>query len=246
MKMHRIILILFLTANACFAQQYQRGLILPDFDKLDEEDVCCIYSPVKGFSVYDGPNGIKIGTFLLNRDSKSDNEALYNLLLLNVSNQIIDTIKRSNFKEIGYEVWALSYFERKNGYVRVTNRTVDFWLSEMEISKRNFRVENWMNFLITNAENLLGYYANDPGLNLRTQPSIESELLLTIKGDLFEIVPTSEFIGNWVKIKINKYTQHPCESMLQQDELIEYSLEGWIKIVDERGEPNVWYYSRGC
>ena len=123
---------------------------------------------------------------------------------------------------------------------------MEYWLSEKEIEEKNFIVENWKNFLISRTGRLLGYYANDPGINLRALPSTDSELILTFKGDLFEITPTEQDEGNWVKVKVIKYKEHPCESGLSQNELAEEKYEGWIKLIDNNGIPNVWYYSRGC
>ena len=81
---------------------------------------------------------------------------------------------------------------------------------------------------------------------MRALPSTDSDLILTFNGDLFEIAPTEQAEGNWVKVKVIKYKEHPCLSELNQEELIEQKFEGWLKLVDDNGSPNVWYYSRGC
>ena len=52
--------------------------------------------------------------------------------------------------------------------------------------------------------------------------------------------------GPWTKVKVKKYREHPCTTGLSQNEIVEYELEGWVKIVDDNGRPNVWYYPRGC
>ncbi len=244
--MKQLLIIFILTTRFCFAQQYQNGLILPDINKLEESEICCIYSPKEGFTVFNLPNGNKIGTLARMTEINNDDQAPYKIFFIHKSNKNVKQIELSNFAEIGYEVWAITYFERKNGFVRIVDSNVDFWLSEMEIEEKNFKVEYWKEFLISNTGNLLGYYANDPGLNLRVLPSKNSDLILTLKGDLFEITPTEQALGNWVKVNVTKYKEHPCSSDLSQEELIEYKLEGWLKLVDHNGLPNVWYYSRGC
>ena len=245
-KMKQILIIVILITKFCFTQQYQNGFILPDFDKVEQSEVCCIYSPEEGFTVFNSPNGNEIGTLTRMTESNADDQAPYKIFFIHKSTETAKQIELSNFKQIDYEIWAITYFERKNGFVRIVEGNVDFWLSENEIEEKNFKIENWKNFLISNTGSLLGYYANDPGLNLRVLPSKNSDLILTLKGDLFEITPTDQSEGNWVKVKVMKYKEHPCVSDLNQEELIEYKLEGWLKLVDENGSPNVWYYSRGC
>ncbi len=244
--MIRLLIIFLLVTDFCFAQQYQNGLILPDFAKVKHSDVCCVYLPKDGFSVFNAPSGNIVGSLTRMNESKTDDQAPYKIFFINKSTKTAKEIELSNFKEIGYEIWAMTYFERKNGFVRIVDSSIDFWLNEKEIKKKGFIVENWKDFLISNTGNLLGYYANDPGLNLQLLPSKDSDVVLTLKGDLLEITPTEETEGNWVKVNVIKYKEHPCVSELNQEELIEDKFEGWIILVDDNGLPNVWYYSRGC
>lgn len=246
LKMKRFLIIFIPITNFCFAQKYHNGLILPEFDKVEQSEVCCIYSPEEGFTVFNSPNGNEIGTLTRMTESNADDQAPYKIFFIHKSTETAKQIELSNFKQIGYEIWAITYFERKNGFVRIVDKNVDYWLSEKEIEDKDFKVENWKNFLISNTGSLLGYYANDPGLNLRLLPSKDSDLILTFNGDLFEIKPTAQAEGNWVKVEVIKYKEHPCVSDLNQNELIEEKFDGWIKLVNDNGSPNVWYYSRGC
>ena len=232
--------------NFAFTQQYQNGLILPDFTKIEQSEVCCIYLPKDGFSVFNSPNGDNTGTLTRLTDGNKDDQAPYKIFFTDISTDSAKQLELSNFKEIGYEIWAITYFERKKGFVRIVDRNVDFWLSEKQIEQKSFKIEKWKDFLISNTGNLLGYYASEPGLNLRMLPSKESDVVLTLKGDLFEITPTEQTVNNWVKVKVIKYKEHPCVSELNQNDLIEAKFEGWIILVNENGIPNVWYYSRGC
>jgi hypothetical protein len=244
--MKQPLIIFILITKFCFAQQYQNGLILPDFNKIDQSEACCIYSPKEGFSIFDSANGNNIGTLTKITESNKDDQAPYKIFFIDKSTETAKQIELSKFKEIGYEIWAITYFERKSGFVRIVESNVDYWLSEKEIEEKDFKVENWKDFLISKTGRLLGYYANNPGLNLRALPSKDSDLILTFNGDLFEIIPTEQTEGNWVKVKVIKYKEHPCISELNQNELIEEKFEGWLKLIDDNGLPNVWYYSRGC
>jgi len=228
------------------AQVYQSGLILPDLSQVEESEVCCIYAPPEGFTAFDTPNGSAIGRLKRIGDSKQDDQALYKLFIQQASTKSLQQISYTSLEQIGYEVWAIPYFERKNGFVRILGRSSNIWISEEEIKSKNFWLSDWQSFLLSNGGDVLGYYANAPGLNLRSAPTTSSELLRTLRGDLFEIKPTGQVQGTWAKVKVKKYKEHPCVSDLEQDELIEYELEGWIKIVTDEGLPKVWFYARGC
>ena len=152
----------------------------------------------------------------------------------------------SNFKEIGYEVWTLTYFDRVDGFLRIIDDNYNYWLDEKEIFQKGFKIETWQNFLLENVGELLGFYANEPGLYLRESPDTNSGIITILTGDLFEIYPTTENFGSWTKVTVKKYREHPCRSNYNDPEIIELEFNGWIKIVDDNGHPNVWYYPRGC
>ena len=115
-----------------------------------------------------------------------------------------------------------------------------------EIEKNGFRAINWRDQMITEGENTLGYFANEPGLRLRKEPNSESEIIGSVRGDLFEIKLTKTISGQWCKVKVKKYKEHPCNTDLEEAENIESKTEGWLKIIDDNGEPNLWSYTRGC
>ena len=225
------------------AQELQNGLVLPN--NYDTKGICCIYVPINGFNIHDKPNGQRVGTLTRNVEINKGDQSYYRIYLDRDQGQP-EPIDLGNFREIGYAVWAITYFERSNGFLRILSDRNSYWINEKEITSKDFKVQEWPDFLISKARHLLGFYANEPGLNLRTAPNINSEVLKTLKGDLFEITPTNEREGLWVKVKVKKYKEHICRSTLSDAEILEYELNGWIKLVDDSGSPNVWYYSRGC
>ncbi|MBT32565.1 MAG: hypothetical protein CMO01_23120 [Thalassobius sp.] len=245
MKKFLLLLLFQISCIYCYAQALQNGLILPS-SSFASEDNCCIYSPKKGFKVYDAPNGKHIGVLKLKDNFEIDNQASYKLYFFDLSSEESEPIAVENFKEIGYEIWAISYFEREGDFVRVLNKDVAYWLSKKDIEADGFALVNWQEFLNQTAGSLMGFYANDPGLNLRKLPDASSEKLIGMSGDLYEITPLNENKGLWTRVKVVKYKEHPCENSLSEDENIEFEIEGWVKIIDESGLPNVWFYSRGC
>ena len=241
-----LLIILLLPASFCHARNYQNGLILPDSPSGREDAICCIYTPEEGFSVYGSPGGKLTGKLTRRGNAAVDEQFAYKLFFDHVSDGRVTEIDLSNLKQIGYQIWAISHLERRDGYVRVMGTRFDYWLSEEEIKRKGFKVENWQNFLHSHADDLLGYYANDPGLNLRIAPDPGSKILAVLKGELFEIIPSDQHDGPWTEVRVKKYREHPCRTDMGLDDILEFELTGWIKIVDDNGAPNVWYYSRGC
>jgi len=214
------VLIMLIKVNPCFNQTMQNGLIVTVFDP--NKPLIYRLAPDNGFPIYDKPNGNKIGVFTNHKVIVNNDELPYD---------------RVRIRQISYHNKAITYFERKDGYVRIVSDTMNCWLNEDEIIKNNFKIREWQDFLISNKNNVLGYFAD--GLNLREAPSTDSKILITLKGFNLKIEPTNESNGLWTKVKVIKYKLDPCEGDLGGN--IEYTLEGWIKIVDDNGLPNVWY-----
>jgi hypothetical protein len=238
------IIFLLLSFNLSYGQVLQNGLILPD--QIEDEEICCIYSPKDGFAVYNGPNGKIIGVLTKNADQNVGEQSYYRIYFVDYKTKTETQIGLEYFQEIGYEVWALSYSERKDGFVKIKYEAQDFWLKESQIEKVGFSLVDWQSFLTENVDLLLGYYANDPGLNLREKPNTNSRIIKTLKGDLVQISPTTEFNGLWTSVKVIISKENPCVTDVTDEENTIEELEGWIKIVDDNGLPNLWYYSRGC
>ena len=244
-KMNKgIIALCFLTCTMAYGQVLQSGLILPN--NYEDEGICCIYAPSNGFTIYDQPNGEITGKLTRNAAQNTDNQSYYRIYFVDDRNKTETQIELENFWQIGYEIWALTYNERQNGFVKLKIENQNLWLKESEVKNMKFELVEWQTFLSDNAGKVLGFYANEPGLNLREQPNTSSRIIKTLRGDLHEISPTNEHIGLWTKVKVIIMKEHPCETELTEEENIEEILEGWIKILDDDGLPNVWNYSRGC
>lgn len=238
-----ILSIIILFPILIFAQSAKRGIIVPIIDSLEtSEKYCCILSPEDGFSVYDNPNGKVIGTLKRIGNIKKDDQVPYKIYL--VTGKKI--VKINNYQEISYEIYAINYTDSIQGFVKVLDTSKNYWLKVAEITQKGFKTVNWFDHLINQSEHVLGYYAKEPGLRLRTEPNSNSEIIGSVRGDLFEIKLSKETIGQWCKVKIIKYKEHPCNTELTEEQNIEYKSEGWLKIVDDNGEPNLWNYTRGC
>ena len=223
------------------AQELKAGLILPsDQEKIYTEEFCCVLSPDQGFSVYSKPSGNKIGV-LKRMNSKTDDQNSYQIYFWTGS------IKKefTDHKQVGYEIAALTYTDVSNGYVKLSGSDT-YWLSVEEIERSDFKKVSWRDYLIQNKDKVLGYYADEPGLNVRKEANEKSEIIGSVRGDLFEINLTTQISGLWCKAKIRKFRQHPCQSDVKEEQNIEFEYDGWIKILDDNGEPNIWSYTKGC
>lgn len=235
--------LLFLFPLLVFGQNVKRGIIVPAIDSLKiSEKYCCILSPEQGFSVYDNPNGKIIGTLKRIGDIKKDDQVPYKIYFVTGNKKV----QIENYIEIGYEIYAINYTDSIQGFVKVLDTSKNYWLSVAEIRKQDFKVISWFDHLIKQSKNALGYYANDPGLRLRKEPNSNSEIIGSVRGDLFEIKLTTETFGQWCKVKAIKYKEHPCNTELTEEQNLEYITEGWLKVIDDNGEPNLWSYTRGC
>ncbi|MEO4005489.1 SH3 domain-containing protein [Flavobacterium sp. CAU 1735] len=222
----------------------EAGLILPVVDSLREsEQYCCVVSPESGFTVYDKPGGKAIG--ILKREiNKDDDQSPYGLYFISEKGkQLIET---EEYKEIGYDLFAINYNDKITGYVRVLDSRRSYWLHMDEINRKGFKTVSWMEHLLKERTTVLGYYANEPGLKLRKEPNSNSEVIRTIRGDLLEIKLSEKVSGQWCKVNITKYKEHPCDTELSESENTVEQTEGWLKIIDDNGEPNIWSYIKGC
>ena len=224
------------------SQGLQSGLILPQNDEDQHTDkYCCVLSPKEGFTVYDSPNGKKTGTLKMLPPSEKDSQTPYHIYFFTGKN----SVEVQDIDSIGYDVFALEYADIQKGFVKI-DYNVKGWLKLEEIKASKFKTVNWLQYLQNKNATVLGYYANEPGLNLRANPSSDSEVIGGVRGDQFEIKLTNNCTGQWCKVNIIKYREHPCNTDLEETENIEYRTEGWMKIIDDNGKPNIWSYQKGC
>lgn len=126
--------------------------------------------------------------------------------------------------------------------VEVVQAYNGYWLSVKELQSKGLMLTTWMDYLVK-TKNVLGWYANDPGLNLRAEPTTNARILATLKGNLWEITPTNETEGLWCKVVVKQYRKHPCSG---ESDLVIQTLTGWVKLLSDEQTPNVWNYGKGC
>jgi hypothetical protein len=196
---------------------------------------CCVFIPEAGLTLYNMPNGDTIAQLELGE--QDSNGEVYRAFVNRSGSQ--ESFKYPNLFMVGYEVMAVVYTDRRDGYVKIGT---DYWIDINELNSKGLILESWMDYLL-NKEDVLGWYAIDPGLNLRTEPNPNAELLVTLKGNLWEITPTNESKGLWCKVTVKEYREHPCSG---GEDLVIRTLTGWVKLLSDEQTPNVWNYGKGC
>jgi hypothetical protein len=220
----------------CHAQAITSGVILPENEQTFNS--CCVYIPSAGIYIYNKPKGEIIGKIELSNSTKDKGLGKYNLKINGQSkpldSQYLEVVKG--------EIKAIKYVGQKLNFIKIYN---DYWISISELKEKGLRMVNSMQYLIEKSPDVLGYYAVGSGLNLRKSPSTQSELMMTLKGDLLEIKLTEETNGFWCKVVVTKYSDHPCTSKGNFDEIKLQTFTGWIKLLSDDQTPNVTYY-KGC
>lgn len=219
-------------------QTITKGLIMPKDD--GSFGSCCIYIPTSGISVYHKPNGNVLGKIV--QDTERDSNGEFHRIFLELDGQL-ELIKYPNLHMVGYEVMALVYVQHNSTFVKLNN---GYWIKVSELEEKGLEIVDWMQYLIDKSDDVLGYYANNPGLNLRKSPTIQSDIIVTLKGDLWEIKLTEEVKALWCKVIVSEYSEHPCTSKGNFDAIKLRTFTGWIKLLSDDLTPNVSYYAKGC
>jgi hypothetical protein len=235
---------MLLAVVTAFCQPRQTGLLVP-INSVEPER-CCLFLPEEGLAIYDKPRGTKTGILSRADESAPTEEARYSVFYIDMLADTSNPIESESLQEISYEILSFRFFERKKSFIRIISASADYWVSEKELKLKGFSAIDWQQFFIGFSGTLMGFYANDPGLALKVQPSDDSETKEFLQGDLFEIAARNQCKGDWTKVIVKKYREHPCETDLGDPENIEYEIEGWLKVVDDKGNPNLYYFSRGC
>lgn len=227
--MKNLLLMLFFISTSVYSQEFNAGLIMPTA----AFKLCCIYIPEAGLQIYDQPNGNHQGEICLGKPD--GNKEFYAASIKKQNSE--QSLEQENFEMVGYEVMALIVIDSKSEYVKLKN---GYWISIEELKSKNLKLTSWMDYAI---EKNTEWYANKPGLNLRTGPSTAYNKIVTLKGDLFGINLTTERKGKWCKVNVTKYRKHPCSG---EDNLIIKTYSGWVKLISEEETLNVWNYGKGC
>lgn len=189
-------------------------------------------------SAYDSPQGRQIGIII--RDPTSISYPHFGFYLrLNDDEQV--GIARSDYREIKYEGSCLKYYEAKQKFVKVLLHSYKngVWVNEADLG--DFYAQNWSTFLLKKKETF--FRLQDTPLKIYKTPAVNSPIVTSVQGTKYYIRLTENVNGNWAQVVIEEFDQPYCSS--NEQNLIK-NWKGWISLLSDRGNPRIWFFTRGC
>ncbi|MFK7770662.1 MAG: hypothetical protein AB8F94_00930 [Saprospiraceae bacterium] len=213
--------------------------ILPELTDEEIWGIGLLQLPYEGkmlFKLYDAPNGNKNGTLGMEEKEEGPSSQVWR----NTEGIWLTTPERA-IMEYDYEIDGFIVLQEKDSFIQILpfDGGEESWASIAEIEKEGAKYQSWKDFMITSNRN---FFTSDYGMNLRVSPTIEAEKILTVKGDQFEIKLTGKTEGLWGEVMVEEYDSDYCSS--PRNLVKEH--RGWLKLLDDKGFPNLWYYTRGC
>ncbi|MBN1897853.1 MAG: hypothetical protein JW827_03665 [Spirochaetes bacterium] len=141
---------------------------------------------------------------------------------------------------IAYDGYCLQIYEKKKDYLQVL-RLKDkkgYWVSIKELEKLKYSYTTWIPFFKKHSN----LYFPRKSLVLRAGPGADNKKVVVMKDSSYQIRFTGKIKGMWMQVNIELYnsTAGPCEG-----ELIK-KYKGWVKAIDDKGYPNIWFWADGC
>ena len=127
--------------------------------------------------------------------------------------------------QYGYEEYGIEYSDHINGRLKIGP---SLWVND------DVPFSSWL-------ESTSYGNAWPPGLVLRTKPDKDSKKIIAFQGDPYHVTVIGEFINGYSKVRVDFYEEEPCDGGS-----VTKSWEGWAKVIDDFGNPNIDYPPRGC
>ena len=214
--------ILFLSAQE---NEWGIGLIMPAGNQ------------VFSLRIYDSPDHDEIDGLVLRE------EPYQALMWKNAETDVREQLSHAGTIEFDYEISGLTVYAEQINYYQVfsPDPSQARWVRKRDLLMEGVVYADWMEFMIHYPETLF------PGalginMNVRDKPSVEGKKLLTANSDRFFIEPTGRSQGLWAEVVVSEYSGEYCSG----DEILIRQVTGWVKMLDDAGYPNLWYYTRGC
>ena len=217
------------------AERWGIGLITTEPNLSDGPGLAIF--PAMPIPLYARPHGRQVSQAYRAKDQ-------WNIVIEQVGAGAITRAHSDDLREVGYESGAVIVFAVQDEFLKVFNRSANqgVWIHTQDLAPYGFRFVSWLDFLRGKSDGGL-FPRSSMGLNLRSGPGPMHARLATLRGDLIDITPTGQKQGLWLEVRTVRYDIHPCAD--GKGHIIE-RWHGWLKAVDEKGFPNLWYATRGC
>lgn len=216
---------------------YPKGFLDGDHRRYDKID--------KTIPLYETANGERVGEAKLRLYTGVG--SAYILELQAIQNKPIKP-NPSDVFNTGYqnEYAFLKYYDEKRDHIQILVNSIrgGVWIDKKDINEF-IRPSTWIEDIIKNSKSLL--YGYD-GYRLRTQPSADGKIIVTLDTNRFVIKEfTKNVKGSWAEAIVFRL-RGPLVGCYSDEELKKAQtgkiLKGWIKVVDDNGLPkDIKYYS---
>ena len=149
-------------------------------------------------------------------------------------------ISSGDFVSVAYDGYCLKYYERRGESLRVLAETSRCWISLEELHRKGFDAIDYGSFIGRIAAKRT-FYCIVP-LNLRAKPSKESALCATLNRESWRLHLTGKHSGLWAEADAEECDFTDGDSYSPR---FVRKLRGWVKMMDDGGYPNIWFYPKG-
>lgn len=193
----------------------------------------------EGLKLYHKADGFAVGTIVSAKD-------VYSELAFQTEGSDPKPVKSKEFREVGYEQSGMVWYAKEKGFIQIglNSSSKGYWLKIEELEYYGFKVTSYLDFMVEKKPTLFPG-AMGINLNFRSAATTRSKVYATLNSDKFFVTPTGKTEGNWAEVEVVEYTNSYCE-VSEVDENVVNRWTGWIKILDDKGHPNIWFYTRGC
>jgi len=198
-------------------------------------------------AMYDS-SGKKVGFLYEDPAGKSDPNLYWWLRGRLFADSNSFAVQGEDVREVTYEGTCLKYYERKQQYVRVlayTFKNQPLWLNIEELQHQGYEIEDWKSFISRSPQDREWFRMQDEpsSLLLRDVPSTKGRVLFAMKGFNHIILSLGEWKGSWLRVHVLQYSVADCAP--DPSNLIK-EYRGWIRALDPKGFPRIWFPTRGC
>lgn len=141
----------------------------------------------------------------------------------------------NDFTSVAYDAYCLKYYSSNNKFIRILDKSIrgGVWICIDDLNRLGYSNIDWLTFIKKRGRN----YFPVINLNLRAKPSEKSELIIKMIPHEYTIDVTGEYNGLWAQVKVKKikfdYDSKEIKILNQY--------QGWCKIIDNSGFPNVYF-----
>jgi len=145
-------------------------------------------------------------------------------------------------REIAYETSSLLIYELKDEHIRVLpadNNQKGWWISVADIGEQH--LFSWTGFLASRKDVLWPEKFEEQPLYATPSGSEGSQPLTE---GYYELTPTGRFSEERMEVRLVEYnSDFTCGG---EGAPTGRHLDGWLDVIDDNGQPTLWYHTRGC